>query len=140
MPQERREADDAAAIDYLIVGGGPAGATAADILRRGGAAGSVTILSADDLAPYHRQRLSKGYLVGDSFSAADVGAIVHLPAVRRILGTVLKEDPLAELPGLAEYLARMDARATVQKIHADQAANFPEFVAYLRARYALPPQ
>ncbi len=66
MPQERREADDAAAIDYLIVGGGPAGATAADILRREGAAGSVTILSADDLAPYHRQRLSKGYLVGDS--------------------------------------------------------------------------
>jgi glutathione S-transferase len=81
-----------------------------------------------------------GYLVGDSFSAADVSAVVHLPTVRRIVGTVLKEDPLAELPGLAAYMTRMDARATVQKIRADHAANFPEFVAYIRTRYALPPQ
>ena len=53
-------------IDYLIVGGGLAGATAADTLRREGAAGSVAILSAEDLAPYHRPRLSKSYLVGVS--------------------------------------------------------------------------
>jgi len=38
-------------IDYLIVGGGLAGATAADTLRREGAAGSVAILSAEDMAP-----------------------------------------------------------------------------------------
>lgn len=62
----RHEADAASVIDYLIVGGGPAGATAADTLRREGAVGSVAILSADDMAPYHRQRLSKGYLVGSS--------------------------------------------------------------------------
>ncbi|THD61267.1 FAD-dependent oxidoreductase [Phenylobacterium sp.] len=61
-----KAADAASVVDYLIVGGGPAGATAADILRREGAEGSVVILSADDMAPYHRQRLSKGYLVGAS--------------------------------------------------------------------------
>ena len=53
-------------IDYLIVGGGPAGASAADVLRREGATGSITILSAENTPPYHRQRLSKGYLVGES--------------------------------------------------------------------------
>jgi NADPH-dependent 2,4-dienoyl-CoA reductase/sulfur reductase-like enzyme len=40
-------ADPASVIDYLIVGGGLAGATAADTLRREGAAGSVAILSAE---------------------------------------------------------------------------------------------
>src|ERR1700693_5330703 len=59
-------ADPASVIDYLIVGGGLAGATAADTLRREGAAGSVAILSAEDMAPYHRPRLSKSYLVGAS--------------------------------------------------------------------------
>ncbi len=59
-------ADPASLIDYLIVGGGLAGATAADTLRREGAAGSVAILSAEDMAPYHRPRLSKSYLVGAS--------------------------------------------------------------------------
>jgi NADPH-dependent 2,4-dienoyl-CoA reductase/sulfur reductase-like enzyme/predicted acylesterase/phospholipase RssA len=59
-------ADPASVIDYLIVGGGLAGATAADTLRREGVAGSVAILSAEDMAPYHRPFLSKSYLVGAS--------------------------------------------------------------------------
>jgi hypothetical protein len=59
-------ADPASVIDYLIVGGGLAGATAADTLRREGAAGSIAILSAEDMAPYHRPRLSKSYLLGAS--------------------------------------------------------------------------
>ena len=79
-----------------------------------------------------------GYLVGGSFTAADISAAVHLPTVRTILGAVLKEDPLAELPGLAEYMARMEARPTVQRIRADHAANFPEFIAYIRTRYFRP--
>ena len=62
----RKKTASAAVIDYLIVGGGPAGATAADTLRREGAGGSVAILSAEESPPYHRQRLSKGYLVGSS--------------------------------------------------------------------------
>jgi NADPH-dependent 2,4-dienoyl-CoA reductase/sulfur reductase-like enzyme/predicted acylesterase/phospholipase RssA len=61
-----KETPAAPVVDYLIIGGGPAGATAASALRREGATGSITILSAEDMAPYHRQRLSKGFLVGAS--------------------------------------------------------------------------
>ncbi len=63
---------------------------------------------------------------------------MHLPTVHLVLGSVLKEDPLAEIPALAGYLARMEARATVQKIRADHAANFPEFLAHIRGRQARP--
>jgi apoptosis-inducing factor 3 len=48
----------------LIVGGGGAGLAAADALRREGYEGPVTILSADDSAPYDRPNLSKDYLAG----------------------------------------------------------------------------
>ena len=48
----------------LIVGGGAAGLAAADMLRREGYEGPVTILSADNSAPYDRPNLSKEYLSG----------------------------------------------------------------------------
>jgi NADPH-dependent 2,4-dienoyl-CoA reductase/sulfur reductase-like enzyme/nitrite reductase/ring-hydroxylating ferredoxin subunit len=48
----------------VIVGGGGAGLAAADTLRREGYKGPVTIISADDFAPYDRPNLSKEYLAG----------------------------------------------------------------------------
>ncbi|MBV8526619.1 MAG: FAD-dependent oxidoreductase, partial [Acetobacteraceae bacterium] len=48
----------------VIVGGGAAGLAAADMLRRKGYDGSVTIISADDSAPYDRPNVSKDYLQG----------------------------------------------------------------------------
>jgi NADPH-dependent 2,4-dienoyl-CoA reductase/sulfur reductase-like enzyme len=48
----------------LIIGGGGAGLSAADTLRREGYDGPVTIISADDSAPYDRPNLSKDYLAG----------------------------------------------------------------------------
>jgi apoptosis-inducing factor 3 len=48
----------------VIVGGGAAGLAAADMLRRGGYHGPLTIVSADDAPPVDRPNLSKDYLAG----------------------------------------------------------------------------
>lgn len=50
-------------VDFLLVGGGLASATAAETLRAGGAEGSIAILSADVTLPYHRPPLSKDFLL-----------------------------------------------------------------------------
>ena len=48
----------------VIVGGGAAGNAAAEMLRRLGYAGRVSMFSADDTLPCDRPMLSKGYLAG----------------------------------------------------------------------------
>ena len=50
----------------LIIGGGAAGSAAADMVRREGFEGPVTIVSADSDLPVDRPNLSKDYLAGEA--------------------------------------------------------------------------
>jgi glutathione S-transferase len=72
------------------------------------------------------------YVLGDYFTAADIAAALHLPVVRSVAKTVLEWDPLAYIAGLDAYLARMEARPTMQQVRADQKADGPKFFEHLQ--------
>jgi apoptosis-inducing factor 3 len=61
-----RTAERAGPASIVIIGGGAAGNAAAEMQRREGYAGPVTLLSADDAGPYDRPNLSKDYLAGSA--------------------------------------------------------------------------
>jgi apoptosis-inducing factor 3 len=65
-PQPPAKKTGSANEHMVIVGGGAAGFAAAEMLRRRGFAGSVTILSSDEAAPVDRPNLSKDYLAGSA--------------------------------------------------------------------------
>jgi NADPH-dependent 2,4-dienoyl-CoA reductase/sulfur reductase-like enzyme/nitrite reductase/ring-hydroxylating ferredoxin subunit len=65
-PVRPRVASGRAPASIVIVGGGAAGLAAADMLRREGYEGSVTVVSADPSAPYDRPNLSKDFLAGNA--------------------------------------------------------------------------
>ena len=81
------------------------------------------------------QKLARfdAFVLGDRFTAADIAAVIHFPVVRMIGSRVLEIDPLGEIPGLTDYLARLEQRPTVQKIRADQAANLPDFLKHIQS-------
>jgi len=61
---ETEPAEDARRV--VIVGGGAGGFAAAEMLRRRGFKGAVTLISADADAPYDRPNCSKDFLTGDA--------------------------------------------------------------------------
>jgi NADPH-dependent 2,4-dienoyl-CoA reductase/sulfur reductase-like enzyme/nitrite reductase/ring-hydroxylating ferredoxin subunit len=62
----KRPSSAGAPASVVIVGGGAAGLAAADMLRREGYDGPVTLFSADDYPPCDRPNLSKDYLAGSA--------------------------------------------------------------------------
>jgi NADPH-dependent 2,4-dienoyl-CoA reductase/sulfur reductase-like enzyme/nitrite reductase/ring-hydroxylating ferredoxin subunit len=71
----------------VIVGGGAAGNAAAEMLRREGYAGGLTMLSADASIPCDRPALSKGYLAG---SVPAESAVLRSPGFYAEHGIELK--------------------------------------------------
>jgi rubredoxin-NAD+ reductase len=57
MPMAKRDDNDKR--EFVIIGGGPSGLTAAESLRQSDYAGKLTVLSSDSLLPYDRTILSK---------------------------------------------------------------------------------
>ncbi|MGH7513710.1 MAG: FAD-dependent oxidoreductase [Gemmatimonadales bacterium] len=74
----------------LIVGGGAAGESAAETLRREGFEGPVTIVDPDPDAPYDRPNLSKDYLAGN---APEEWIPLHPPEFYQEKGIELRRGP-----------------------------------------------
>src|SRR5438093_8874385 len=53
-------------VSVVIIGAGAAGGAAAEMLRREGYDGPVTLIGADESLPYDRANLSKDYLAGNA--------------------------------------------------------------------------
>jgi NADPH-dependent 2,4-dienoyl-CoA reductase/sulfur reductase-like enzyme/nitrite reductase/ring-hydroxylating ferredoxin subunit len=66
QPQPAKKAPASAPGRIVIVGGGAAGFAAAEMLRREGYGGQITMLSSDTAAPVDRPNLSKDYLAGNA--------------------------------------------------------------------------
>src|SRR5262249_37295026 len=66
QPQPAKRAPADAPRRMVIVGGGAAGFAAAEMLRREGFGGEITMMSSDDAPPVDRPNLSKDYLAGNA--------------------------------------------------------------------------
>lgn len=85
----------------VIIGGGAAGFAAAEMLRRRGYAGSLTMLSAEDDAPLDRPNLSKDYLDGsapDGWMPLKGASFYEKSRIELHLGTKVERiDPQARM-------------------------------------------
>ena len=80
-----------------------------------------------------RQLAHGQFLCGDRLTQADIVAYHTFPYAQMTLKAIYGWDPIAEVPGLAERLARVAARASSQKVDADQKAALAAFMAQKQA-------
>ena len=71
------------------------------------------------------------YIAGADFGVADLAAAIHLPLVAQASKRIYGEDLLAGLEGVKEYLARINARESMQRVLADYKAGL---AAYQKAK------
>lgn len=79
----------------------------------------------------------ENFAYGDTFTLADIAAILNLPIVRGVGQRFMGRDPLDDVPGLNAYCERMEQRPHVKTIRADAAADQPHFRAHLKALYGI---
>jgi 3-phenylpropionate/trans-cinnamate dioxygenase ferredoxin reductase component len=98
-------------VDFLLIGGGLASATAAEEIRKRDANGSIVLVSNEPQRPYNRPPLSKEYLRGeidDEGVYGNGGIYVHEPGwhdehhVELLHGEVVALDPAAKTVRLAD--------------------------------------
>jgi glutathione S-transferase len=68
------------------------------------------------------------FIAGNSFSYADLAAVIHLPLVRDAGKRIYGEELLAPLPDLAGYLQRIRERASLQRVLADYKQELDGFL------------
>ena len=69
------------------------------------------------------------YIVGKDLTIADCAAFAHFGLVSMMSKAVYGKDVMDTLPGAGKYMEAMMARASVQKVVADQSAAFEAFAA-----------
>ncbi len=98
------KADPADSRHFVIIGGGAAGNSAAEELRRLGYRGKITILSSVDSPPVDRPNLSKDYLAGEAeadwIPLRDAAWYAQRDIDLRLKTTVSKIDPKAHTVSL----------------------------------------
>lgn len=99
-------------VDFLLVGGGMAGASCASELRKRGADGSILLVGREPEPPYERPPLSKEYLRGDA-SRAD--AYVNEPSWYEENGVELL---------IGKNVMSIDAEAKTAKIQGGEEVAF----------------
>jgi glutathione S-transferase len=79
----------------------------------------------------------KTFAYGETFTLADIAAVLNLPVVRSVGKQFIGKDLLSDVPGLDAYCARMEKRQTVMQIRKDAAADGPGFRAHLSKLYGI---
>jgi apoptosis-inducing factor 3 len=104
-PARRATARGRAPERVVIIGGGAAGNSAAETLRREGYGGSIIIVDPDRDAPYDRPNLSKDYLAGN---APEEWIPLHPPEFYQERGIELRRGPRVTAIDPAERRVRLD--------------------------------